>query len=149
MFPRPEAFSKIIVETIVEINVETIPAQFFSPQHCLILHSQVATRLRLRHLLSSIGGTEIHLCESLREALWVIGSEQVDFLLTGWKCGDAEGETLLKMLMEAQKDRKFQLVLLNEAVPQVDVVRAVKLGVSGIFNAPFTATGFKALLETL
>jgi len=108
-------------------------------------------RQALKRLLRRHGFDRVLEAESAQEALVLIRGEPVQLVLTAWSPPGMAGVPLLHALKRRPHDRPGRgsvpaIVLLDEGLPQQQVVAAVKAGVAGRLPLPAQADRFARIL---
>ena len=123
--------------------------------HCaLILEPALMKRQALKRLMRGQGYGTILEAESATEALALIKAHPVEIVLTPWAPPGKAGVPLLQALQRRPGDRPGAgkvpaIVLLDEGLPQQQVIAAVKAGIAGRLPIPARAEQLSLILSGL
>lgn len=117
----------------------------------LILEPALMKRQALKRLLRRHGFDRVLEAETVNDALVLMRGEPVQLVLTAWSPPGMAGVPLLHALKRRPQDRPGRgnapaIVLLDEGLPQQQVVAAVKAGVAGRLTLPAQAAQLARIL---
>lgn len=120
-----------------------------TPETALVVEPDLMRRMALRGILQKAGIRKVWECQDVQEALTLLGAELVDIVLTEWEVPGMAGPDLIKALQNRGQNRNLPVVLVDDNLPQQDVVTAVKAGIKGRLSLPGDAEQMTAILENL
>ncbi len=120
----------------------------------LILEPSLMKRQALKRLLRRHGFDRVLEAETVHDALVLMRGEPVQLVLTPWSPPGMAGVPLLHALKRRPQDRPGRgsppaVVLLDEGLPQQQVVAAVKAGVAGRLPLPAQADQLARILSEI
>ena len=103
-------------------------------------------RMSLRGVLRRAGFARVLEAESATEALTTLAAERVAVVFTAWEVADDRGSDLIRSLRNRGVNHNLPVVLLDNGIPQQNVVLAVKAGAAGKLTLPTSA---QAVMDVL
>ncbi len=115
----------------------------------LIVDDFATMRRIVKNILKQLGYTNFVEAQDGKEALKILKSQHIDFIVSDWNMPNMSGLELLKAVRadEALKDIPF-LMVTAEALKE-NIVEAVKAGVSNYIVKPFTAETLSKKIEKI
>ena len=103
------------------------------------------TMLRIiKNTLSRIGVKDIETAENGLEAVELIKKTKFDIILTDWNMPEMNGYELV--LHIRKKDKNIPIVMITTEGGKIEVIKALKAGVSNYIVKPFTPSILKEKL---
>ena len=115
----------------------------------LVVDDFATMRRIVKNILKQLGYTNFVEAQDGKEALKILKSQHIDFIVSDWNMPNMSGLELLKAVRadEALKDIPF-LMVTAEALKE-NIVEAVKAGVSNYIVKPFTAETLSKKIEKI
>ncbi|MDX9746049.1 MAG: response regulator [Syntrophales bacterium] len=105
----------------------------------LIVDDFATMRKVIRNLLKQSGYENIVEAEDGVNALKILKSQQVDFVVSDWNMPNMSGYELLKAVRADEELNALPFLMVTAEALQENVVAAVKAGVSNYIVKPFTS----------
>lgn len=105
----------------------------------LVVDDFSTMRKIIKNLLKQAGYKNIVEAEDGGEALKVVKSEKVDFIISDWNMPNMNGLEFLKAVRADSESSSLPFLMVTAEGLQENVVAAVKAGVSNYVVKPFTA----------
>ncbi|RZB34963.1 MAG: two-component system, chemotaxis family, chemotaxis protein CheY [Desulfobacteraceae bacterium Eth-SRB1] len=103
----------------------------------------------IKNLLKQAGYKNITEAEDGVEALKVLKSEKVDFIISDWNMPNMNGLEFLKAVRADSKLSGLPFLMVTAEGLKENVVLAIKAGVSGYIVKPFTAAVLSEKIEQI
>jgi two-component system chemotaxis response regulator CheY len=103
----------------------------------------------VRNILKQIGFTNIVEADDGANALEIIKSEKVDFVVTDWNMPNMTGLELLKNIRAENNAKDVPVLMVTAEGLANNVVDAVKAGVDNYIVKPFTAETVQTKIEQI
>jgi two-component system chemotaxis response regulator CheY len=115
----------------------------------LVVDDFATMRKIVRNILKQIGFNNIVEADDGANALQVIKSENIDFVVTDWNMPNMTGLELLQKIREGEKSKDIPVLMVTAEGLAENVVDAVKAGVDNYIVKPFTAETVQAKIEQI
>lgn len=115
----------------------------------LLVDADPTERSRLRLVLREAGLRTVREAGTAAEAIMTLRAEPVHLVLTRWAMPGHSGAALLEALRTRGVQPAPAVVLLDDGLPQAQVVAAVKAGAAARLTLPAGVAALHALLDDL
>jgi two-component system chemotaxis response regulator CheY len=115
----------------------------------LVVDDFATMRKIVRNILKQIGFTNIVEADDGANALEIIKSEKVDFVVTDWNMPNMTGLELLKNIRAENNAKDVPVLMVTAEGLANNVVDAVKAGVDNYIVKPFTAETVQTKIEQI
>ncbi len=104
----------------------------------------------IKNTLKRIGyGDEILEAGDGKEALEVLGNNEVDLIITDWNMPVMDGLTFVKNIRSDSKYDDTPIIMVTTEAAKEDIITALKAGVNNYVVKPFTPDVLKDKIETV
>ncbi len=115
----------------------------------LVVDDFPTMRRIVRALLSELGYTNIVEAEDGRDALGVLHSQSVDFVVTDWNMPRMQGIDMLRAIRSDAKLASIPVLMVTAEAKREQILAAAQAGVNGYVVKPFTAVTLKEKIERI
>jgi CheY-like chemotaxis protein len=116
------------------------------PRRALVIGLPLVKRQALRHILKGEGFQKIFQAEDGVEAAAILASELVDIVFTPEAGEGYSFRDVFSMIHERSPNRHAPVVILDEGMPRLAIVSAIKAGAAGVLALPPDRRALRALL---
>ena len=120
-----------------------------SNRRVLFVDDSTTMRRIIKNSLIKIGYTDLVSAENGADALEKLASIDVDLIITDWNMPEMNGEIFVTKLRADPKFSSKPILMVTTRGMKEDVMKAVKLGVSGYVVKPFTPEVLKKKLSEI
>jgi two-component system chemotaxis response regulator CheY len=115
----------------------------------LVVDDFATMRKIVRNILKQIGFTNIVEADDGANAMEIIKSEKIDFVVTDWNMPNMTGLELLKNIRAENNAKDLPVLMVTAEGLANNVVDAVKAGVDNYIVKPFTAETVQTKIEQI
>jgi two-component system chemotaxis response regulator CheY len=115
----------------------------------LVVDDFPTMRRIVRALLSELGYTNIVEAEDGQDALGVLHSQPVDFVITDWNMPRMQGIDMLRAIRSDAKLASIPVLMITAEAKREQILAAAQAGVNGYVVKPFTAVTLKEKIERI
>jgi len=115
----------------------------------LVVDDFPTMRRIVRGLLSELGYNDIVEAEDGEDALRVLRSKPIDFVVTDWNMPKMQGIDMLRAIRADQKLASIPVLMVTAEAKREQILAAAQAGVNGYVVKPFTAVTLKQKIERI
>ncbi len=120
------------------------------PKMRILIVDDFATMRRIvKNILKQLGYTNFVEAQDGREALKILKSQPVDFIVSDWNMPNMTGLELLKAVRADENLKDIPFLMVTAEALKENIVDAVKAGVSNYIVKPFTAETLSEKIEKI
>lgn len=105
----------------------------------LVVDDFSTMRRIIRNLLTDLGFTYIYEAEDGLEAIEVLESNEIDFIITDWHMPNMDGLELVTHLRADHRTSATPILMVTAETKREQITRAAYAGVNGYIVKPFSA----------
>lgn len=115
----------------------------------LVVDDFATMRRIVKNILKQLGYTNFVEAQDGREALKILKSQSIDFIVSDWNMPNMTGLELLKAVRADDEIKDIPFLMVTAEALKENIVEAVKAGVSNYIVKPFTAETLKGKIEKI
>lgn len=115
----------------------------------LVVDDFSTMRRIIKNLLRDIGYDEVVEAEDGRQAINLLKSGGIDFVITDWNMPNMTGIELLKEIRQKVGFNELPVLMVTAESRKEQIIEAAQAGVNGYIVKPFTATTLKEKVDKI
>ncbi len=115
----------------------------------LVVDDFSTMRRIIKNLLRDIGYEDVVEAEDGRQALKILKSGGIDFVITDWNMPNMTGIELLKEIRQLVGFNELPVLMVTAESRKEQIIEAAQAGVNGYIVKPFTATTLKDKVDKI
>ncbi len=115
----------------------------------LVVDDFSTMRRIIKNLLRDIGYDDVVEAEDGRQAINLLKSGGIDFVITDWNMPNMTGIELLKEIRQQVGFNELPVLMVTAESRKEQIIEAAKAGVNGYIVKPFTATTLKEKVDKI
>ena len=109
----------------------------------LVVDDFPTMRRIVKGLLSELGYRNIAEAEDGKQALSVLQSQPIDFVVTDWNMPNMQGIDMLRAIRSDSRLRSIPVLMVTAEAKREQIIEAAQAGVNGYVIKPFTGVTLK------
>ncbi len=115
----------------------------------LVVDDSSTMRTMIHKYLTRIGANHIVQAENGKDALALMFSDEIDFIITDWNMPELDGIHLIKAIRQVDDFKHIPILMVTTRGSKQDIIEALKVGTDNYIVKPFDALVLKDKIDDM